>query len=150
MKAKNFTGCLRARLGNLDGISDDWFPADNQPHGNGLYSANPYLRGTFLLGTGEDIKTNCRDRGGAHHQRGDRPKERLPPRRRATLNNPASMTGLENGTRRTRRLFFLAGNKWIWANNNVLTMKGRRASVTVDDGRTVVHIRNKYILQKRG
>ena len=27
--------------------------------------------------------------------------------------------------------------------------KGRRASVTVDDGRTVVHIRNKYILQKR-
>ena len=37
VKAKNFTGCLRARLGNLDGISDDWFPADNQPHGNGLY-----------------------------------------------------------------------------------------------------------------
>ncbi len=26
VKAKNFTGCLRARLGNLDGISDDWFP----------------------------------------------------------------------------------------------------------------------------
>ena len=25
VKAKNFTGCLRARLGNLDGISDDWF-----------------------------------------------------------------------------------------------------------------------------
>ena len=45
---KNFTDCLRARLGNLDGITDDWFPADNQPHGNGLYSDNAYLRGTFL------------------------------------------------------------------------------------------------------
>lgn len=57
VKAKNFTGCLRARLGNLDGISDDWFPSDNQPHGDGLYSDNAYLRGTFLLVTGEDIKT---------------------------------------------------------------------------------------------
>lgn len=57
VKAKNFTDCLRARLGNLDGIKDDWFPADNQPHGNGLYSDNAYLRGTFLLVTGEDIKT---------------------------------------------------------------------------------------------
>lgn len=27
----NFDGCLRTRLGNLDGITDDWFPADNQP-----------------------------------------------------------------------------------------------------------------------
>ena len=43
--------------GNLDGISDDWFPSDNQPHGDGLYSDNAYLRGTFLLVTGEDIKT---------------------------------------------------------------------------------------------
>ena len=48
---------MRARLGNLDGISDDWFPSDNQPHGDGLYSDNAYLRGTFLLVTGEDIKT---------------------------------------------------------------------------------------------
>ena len=57
VKEKNFRGCLRARLGNLDGIKDDWFPADNQPHGNGLYSDNAYMRGTFLLVTGEDIKT---------------------------------------------------------------------------------------------
>lgn len=55
--AKNFNGCLRVRLGNLDGISDSRFPTDNQPHGNGLYGDNVYLMGTFVLTTGEDILT---------------------------------------------------------------------------------------------
>ena len=32
--AKNFNGCLRCRVGNLDGIKDSAFPANNQPHGN--------------------------------------------------------------------------------------------------------------------
>ena len=57
VSAKSFDGCLRVRLGNLDGISDSRFPADNQPHGNGLYGDNVYLMGTFVLTTGEDILT---------------------------------------------------------------------------------------------
>lgn len=148
VKAKNFTGCLRARLGNLDGISDDWFPADNQPHGNGLYSDNAYLRGTFLLVTGEDIKTKFeivegRITSAVTALRNDFATEK------GYLNNPAFDDGLEKWNTENETVFFLAGNKWIWAINNVLTRKGDGASVTVDDGRTVVHIRNKYILQKR-
>ena len=148
VKAKNFTGCLRARLGNLDGISDDWFPADNQPHGNGLYSDNAYLRGTFLLVTGEDTKTKFeivegRITSAVTALRNDFATEK------GYLNNPAFDDGLEKWNTENETVFFLAGNKWIWANNNVLTRKGDGASVTVDDGRTVVHIRNKYILQKR-
>ena len=148
VKAKNFTGCLRARLGNLDGISDDWFPADNQPHGNGLYSDNAYLRVTFLLVTGEDIKTKFeivegRITSAVTALRNDFATEK------GYLNNPAFDDGLEKWNTENETVFFLAGNKWIWANNNVLTRKGDGASVTVDDGRTVVHIRNKYILQKR-
>ena len=148
VKAKNFSDCLRARLGNLDGISDDWFPADNQPHGNGLYSDNAYLRGTFLLVTGEDIKTKFeivegRITSAVTALRNDFATEK------GYLNNPAFDDGLEKWNTENETVFFLAGNKWIWANNNVLTRKGDGASVTVDDGRTVVHIRNKYILQKR-
>ena len=148
VKAKNFTGCLRARLGNLDGISDDWFPADNQPHGNGLYSDNAYLRGTFLLVTGEDIKTKFeivegRITSAVTALRNDFATEK------GYLNNPAFDAGLEKWNTENETVFFLAGNKWIWANNNVLARKGDGASVTVDDGRTVVRIRNKYILQKR-
>ncbi len=51
------TGGIRTRLGSLDGVSDDWLPADNQPHGDGLYSGNACLHGTFLLAAGEDAKT---------------------------------------------------------------------------------------------
>ena len=148
VKAKNFTGCLRARLGNLDGISDDWFPADNQPHGNGLYSDNAYLRGTFLLVTGEDIRTKFeivegRITSAVTALRSDFATEK------GYLNNPSFDAGLEKWTTENETVFFLAGNRWIWANGGVLTKKGDGASVTVDDGRTVVRIRNKYILQKR-
>ena len=147
VKAKNFLGCLRARLGNLDGINDDWFPADNQPQGNGLYSDNAYLRGTFLLVTGEDIKTKFEIVEGkivssVTALRNDFATEK------GYLNNPAFDNGLERWNTENETVFFLAGNKWIWANNNVLSRKGDGASVTVDDGRTVVRIRNKYILQK--
>mgnify|MGYP000797644536 FL=1 len=38
VKAKNFNGCLRCRLGKLDGIRSSAFPADKQPKGNGLYA----------------------------------------------------------------------------------------------------------------
>ncbi len=148
VKAKNFIGCLRARLGNLDGISDDWFPADNQPHGNGLYSDNAYLRGTFLLVTGEDIKTKFEIVEGRITSvvtalRNDFATEK------GYLNNPSFDAGLEKWNTENETVFFLVGNRWIWANGNVLTKKGDSASVTEDDGRTVVRIRNKYILQKR-
>lgn len=148
VKAKNFTGCLRARLGNLDGISDDWFPSDNQPHGDGLYSDNAYLRGTFLLVTGEDIKTKFEIVEGkivssVTALRNDFATER------GYLNNPAFDDGLMKWNTENETVFFLVGNRWIWANGNVLTRKGDSVSVTEDDGRTVVRIRNKYILQKR-
>ena len=148
VKAKNFTGCLRARLGNLDGISDDWFPADNQPHGNGLYSDNAYLRGTFLLVTGEDIKTKFEIVEGRVTSvvtalRQDFATDR------GYLNNPAFDDGLMKWNTENETVFFLVGNRWVWANGNVLTKKGDGASVTEDDGRKVVRIRNMYILQKR-
>lgn len=149
VRAKNFTDCLRARLGNLDGIKDDWFPADNQPHGNGLYSDNAYLRGTFLLVTGEDIKTKFEIVEGKITSSVTALRQDFATDK-GYLNNPSFDGGLEKWTTENKTVFFLIGNKWIWANGNVLTKKGDCASVTQDDGRTVVRIRNKYILQKHG
>ena len=144
---KNFTDCLRARLGNLDGITDDRFPADNQPHGNGLYSDNAYLRGTFLLVTGEDIKTKFEIVEGKIESMVEAVRNDFVIDK-GYLSNPAFTTGMEKWDTQNEAVFFLVGNKWIWANNNVLTRKGNCASVTKDDGRTVVRIVNKYILQK--
>lgn len=148
VKSKNFTDCLRARLGNLDGIKDDLFPTDNQPNGNGLYSDNAYLRGTFLLVTGEDIKTKFEVVEGKITSSVTALRQDFAADR-GYLNNAAFDDGLQKWNTDNETVFFLVGNRWIWANNNVLTKKGDSASVSQDDGRIVVRIRNKYILQKR-
>ena len=64
------------------------------------------------------------------------------------LSNPAFASGMEKWDTSNEAVFFLVGNKWLWVNNNVLTKKGNSASVTKDDGRTVVRIIDKYITQK--
>lgn len=147
VKGKGFAGSLRTRLGNLDGISDDWFPADNQPHGDGIYSDNAYLRGTFLLVTGEDIKTKFEITEGKIQSAVDGLRDDFTGEK-GYLNNASFASGLEKWNTENETVFFLAGNRWIWANNNVLTKKGDGASVVTDMGRTVVRIRNKYIVQK--
>lgn len=143
----NFTGCLRTRLGNLDGITDDWFPKDNQPHGNGLYSDNAYLRGTFLLATGEDIKTKFEIVEGKIESMIEAVRDDFVADK-GYLSNPAFASGMEKWDTSNEAVFFLVGNKWIWVNNNVLTKKGNSASIIKDDGRTVVRILNRYISQK--
>ena len=147
VKAKNFKDCLRARLGNLDGINDARFPADNQPHGNGLYSDNAYLRGTFLLVTGEDIKTKFEITEGKIASSVSALRQDFATDK-GYLNNPSFDEGLSKWLTENETVFWLVGNKWVWANKNVLTKKGDGASVTKDDGRVVVRIRNKYITQK--
>lgn len=149
ISAKNFDHALRARLGNLDDIKDDRFPLDNQPKGNGLYADNVYLRGTFLLSTGEDIKTKLEITEGKVQSAIDSVRNDFLSEK-GYLNNPTFTSGLEKWNSENETIFFLVGNKWIWANGNVLSKKGDGASVVTDMGRTVVRIRNKYILQKHG
>lgn len=149
VSGKNFDGCLRVRLGNLDGISDSRFPADNQPHGNGLYGDNVYLMGTFVLTTGEDILTRFEITEGkieaaVEGLRKDFTEDR------SYLDNASFGDGMNKWDTENEATFFLLGNKWIWANGAPLADKTNYACVKNDDGRTTVYIRNKYILQKHG
>jgi len=146
VKEKSFTGCLRARLGNLDGIKDSWFPADDQPQGNGLYADNAYLKGTFLLTTGEDIKTKFEITEGKIEAAIEGLRQDFAGDK-GYLSNPTFGDGLSKWATENETVFFLVGNKWIWANDTALSKKGDRASVVTDDGRTVVRIKNKYIMQ---
>ena len=147
VNAKNFEHALRARLGNLDDIKDDRFPLDNQPKGNGLYADNVYLRGTFLLSTGEDIKTKLEITEGKVQSAIDSVRNDFLSEK-GYLNNPTFTSGLEKWNSENETVFFLVGNKWIWANGAALSKKGDGASVVTDMGRKVVRIRNKYIRQK--
>lgn len=147
VNAKNFEHTLRARLGNLDDIKDDRFPLDNQPKGNGLYADNVYLRGTFLLSTGEDIKTKLEITEGKVQSAIDSVRNDFLSEK-GYLNNPTFASGLEKWNSENETVFFLVGNRWIWANGAALSKKGDGASVVTDMGRKVVRIRNKYIRQK--
>ena len=64
------------------------------------------------------------------------------------LNNPTFHDGLNHWTTQNDTVFFLFGNKWIWANNNLLSRKGDSASIVLDEGKRVVLIKNKSIVQK--
>ena len=148
VSSKSFEGCLRARFGNLDGISDTMFSADKQPHGDGIYSDNAFLRGTFILANRNmDVETmfEITEQKIAASVTGIR-QDFLG--ENGYLNNAAFADGMDKWTTENETVFFLVGNKWIWANKNVLSKKGNSASVTTDNGRVVVRIRNKYILQK--
>lgn len=145
--AKNFNGCLRVRLGNLDGISDSRFPANNQPHGNGLYGDNVYLMGTFVLTTGEDILTRFEITEGKIEAAVEGLRQDFAGDK-GYLSNATFYDGMSLWDTDNEAVFFLVGNKWIWANNKVLSDKGNFANVVTDNGRTVVFICNNYITQK--
>lgn len=147
VSGKSFGNALRARLGNLDGIKDDTFPWNNQPRGNGLYADNVYLRGTFLLSTGEDVKTKLEITEGKVQSAIDSVRNDFLSEK-GYLNNPTFASGLEKWNSENETVFFLVGNRWIWANGAALSKKGDGASVVIDMGRKVVRIRNKYIRQK--
>ena len=147
VKGKTFDNCLRARLGNLDGIKDDKFPADRQPRGNGLYADNAYMKGTFVLETGEDVKTRFEITEGKVQSAIDSVRNDFLSEK-GYLNNPTFASGLEKWNSENETVFFLVGNKWVWANGAALSKKGDGASVVTDMGRKVVRIRNKYIRQK--
>lgn len=146
---KSFDGSLRTRLGSLDGITDHYFSDDNQPHGNGLYSDNAYLRGTFLLATGEDVKTmfevvEGRISSAVEGLRQDMSADV------GYLNNPAFLDGIAKWNTSGNAVFFLAGNRWLWVNGGVLSKKGDGVSIIKDGERTVVRLRNKWIKQTNG
>lgn len=147
VSSKTFDNCLRARLGNLDGIKDDKFPADRQPKGNGLYADNAFLKGTFVLETGEDVKTRFEITEGKVQSAIDSVRNDFLSEK-GYLNNPTFASGLEKWNSENETVFFLVGNRWIWANGAALSKKGDGASVVTDMGRKVVRIRNKYIRQK--
>lgn len=147
VSGKTFDNALRARLGKLDGIKDDKFPADRQPRGNGLYADNAYMKGTFVLETGEDVKTRFEITEGKVQSAIDSVRNDFLSEK-GYLNNPTFASGLEKWNSENETVFFLVGNKWVWANGAVLSKKGDGASVVTDMGRKVVRIRNKYIRQK--
>ncbi|MCC8175535.1 MAG: phage tail protein [Bacteroidales bacterium] len=146
VSSKSFEGGLRARLGNLDGINDSWFPADNQPHGDGLYADNAYLRGTFLLATGEDVKTlfeivEGKIQSSIESIRQDSEDEL------ECLNNSSFASGFTDWEVVSNTTFFQLGTSWLWVNDAPLSIFNTGTRLYWENGRPILVLRNSYILQ---
>lgn len=144
---KDFSGCLRARLGNLNGINDTWFPLDNQPHGNGLYADNAYLRGTFLLTTGEDIKTKFEIVEGRIKSSIEAIQHEIAVNGNY-LNNPAFVDGMDHWTASNDATFFSAGGNLIWTGTGLLENIYKGVNLIDDNGRKVLRVTDSFVIQK--
>lgn len=147
VSGKMLAGCLHARMGNLDGIADSWFPADDQPHGYGLYADNAYLRGRFLLTTGEDVLTKFEVMEGTIRSSVESMRNDFTTGQ-SFLNNPNFGNGMRYWDSDNDIAFFTLGGKYLWVNGAPYSNKGSYAGVEYVDGRTVMCINNNYILQK--
>lgn len=147
VNTKNFVGCLRARLGNLDGIGDSNFPLDKQPHGNGLYADNAYLRGTFLLTTGEDIKTKFEVMEGKIESMVEGIRQDFM-QDKGFLANPNFYEGMMYWETNNEVIFYKIGSKWIWT-DSIISKKNNFALTDFDGERNICRIRNNYIIQKQ-
>ena len=148
VRQKNFNGCLRCRFGNLDGIKDSHFPADNQPKGNGLYGDNVFLHGTCILMTGEDILTRFEVTEGKIHSAVEGLREEIR-EEQSYFDNTSFTDGMDKWTTGRKAAFLTFGGKWIWANGAPLSTKADGYAEIRNEGkRPYAYIRNSYIMQK--
>lgn len=131
VSGKSFAGCLRARLGNLDGISDATFGTGCQPHGYGLYSDNAYLRGVFLLDTGEDVKTRFEIVEGKVESSVESVRRDLSPQ--GYLANQDFSEGSTAWITGTGQRWLSAGGSWLMAQGRLLSQPGA-APAAITDG----------------
>lgn len=147
VNSTNFDGCLRARLGNLDGISDPWFPLDNQPQGDGLYADNAYLRGTFQFSNGQDIATRFSIIDGKIESSIDALREDFV-EEKGFLSNPAFNRGLESWIISDSAMLYETGQTCIIANSELLSSKPSGVALMYDESRKVIRIKNSTIKQE--
>lgn len=143
---KNFEGCLRTRVGCLDGISDDQFPPGLQPQGYGLYADNCYLRGVFVLSTGVDVLTQFSIMEGQIRANMSSVQQQINAEDNY-LSNASFASDLEKWEYANDvRIFDTAGGL-LHFNGEFYSDKRQFAGIVVEEGKNVLRLKNNYIKQ---
>ena len=144
---KNFEGCIRARVGCLDGISDDQFPPGLQPQGYGLYADNCYLRGVFVLSTGVDVQTQFSILEGQILSNMSSVQQQIN-KEGNYLNNASFAGNLDKWEKDNDVRIFNTSGGLLHFNEAYYADKRSFAGIVVEDGRNVLRLKNSYIFQK--
>lgn len=145
VRSKSFEGCLRARLGNLDGIEDPWF--SDGVKGDGLYSDNVYLRGKFQFSNCMDLETRFSITDGNIQSSVEALREDFV-EEKGFLSNPSFNRGLESWEIDDAAMLYETGQTCIIANSELLSTKESGAALMYDDSRRVMRIKNTSIIQR--
>lgn len=123
---KNLDGCLRARFGELGGIVD----LALNPQGVGLFSDNAYLRGEFVLSTGENILTRFAITEGKIMS--EVRNARIEGAVESCLNNGQFMDGADYWVLSPGSAPLIAKGKWLSSLGRFLAVPKKRSSWIAD------------------
>lgn len=142
---KNFDKALRARFGNLEDIVDPWF--QDGVKGDGLYSDNAYLKGTFKFSNGQDLATRFSITDGKIESSVEALREDFV-EEKGFLSNPSFNRGLESWEIDDAAMLYETGQTCIIANSELMSTKESGAALMYDDSRRVMRIKNTSIIQR--
>lgn len=146
IKTKNLEGCLKVRVGNLDGISDSRFPASLQPSGHGLYGNNCFLTGVFVLVNGKDVMTMFQIMEGLIKSEISSVRAEIN-QKDNYLSNASFSNSLSGWVGNSNIRVFTVNGKLLAFNNNLYANKGAVANIVDKDNRNVLRIKNSSIMQ---
>ena len=146
INSKTLDGCIRTRLGKLDGINDSAF-GKKQPHGDGLYGDNVYLKGEFVLNnrnvsvdtlfaiTEEGIKASV-EQTQAEAIKG-----------KTLLYNASFTNGLKGWMTSNIDSTYFSGTSMLFASGSILSQSVTVSNEPVYDNVFFVNIKNGWIKQ---
>ena len=147
VKSKNLEGCLKVRVGALDGISDSRFPADMQPSGYGLYGNNCFLTGIFVLSNGKDVMTMFSIMEGMIKSEISSVRNEINAKDNY-LSNAAFADNMSGWSGSNRIRVFTVSDKLLYFNNNFYADKETFANIVTDGSKNVLRVKNSGITQK--
>lgn len=143
----NFDGCLKSRLGALDGITDERFPADMQPQGYGLYANNCYLSGVFVLSNGKDVQTQFAIMEGLIRTSMSSVVQQINEKDNY-LSNASMTANLMNWECNNDVKVFRTSGGLLHFNGNFYSIKNAVAGIVPNGDKNVLRIKNSFIRQK--
>lgn len=146
VKSKSFEGCLKVRVGNLDGIGDSRFRVDMQPSGHGLYGNNCFLTGVFVLANGKDVLTMFSIMEGMIRSEISTIRNEVNAADNYLGNASfGANLSLWSGTNDIR--LFSVNGRLLSFNNNFYSDKRNFADIVMHEGKRVLRIKNSSITQ---
>lgn len=143
---RNLEGTLKTRMGGLDSIKDNSFPADRQPNGYGLYSDNCFLKGVFLLSTGEDVLTKFLVMENLFRSEMENLRNEIQEKDNY-LSNSAFASNTDKWETTNDIRFFTVGGKFLFFNGNFYSNKKQVADIIKLSTRSVLRIKASGIKQ---